>query len=45
MHRHEFEIFCLFQSSKWGLLMTATKLTPKDQIRKYFECYIILQLF
>ena len=25
--------------------MTATKLTPKDQIRKYFACYIILQLF
>ena len=45
MHHHEFEIFCLFQSSKWRLLMTAIKLTLKDQIRKYFARYIILQLF
>ena len=45
MRRHKFEIFCLFQSSKWRLLMTAIKLTLKDQICKYFTCYIILQLF
>ena len=45
MHRHEFEIFLPFQSSKWRLLTTAIKLTLKDQIHKYFACYIILQLF
>ena len=45
MRHHKFEIFLPFQSSKWRLLMTAIKLTLKDQIRKYFACYIILQLF
>ena len=37
--------FLLFQSSKWQLLMTAIKLTRKDQICKYFACYIICNYF
>ena len=36
--------FCSFQFSKWRLVVGMTEIS-KDQIRKYFTCYIILQLF
>ena len=41
----EFQIFCPFHISKWQLLMMATKLIPKGQIRKYFICYIMFEFF
>ena len=45
MRHHESEIFLPFSKFKMATLMTAIKLTLKDQIHKYFACYIILQLF
>ena len=45
MRSSEFEIFCLFQFSKWRLMTRDLRWTLKDHIHKYFAYYIILQLF
>ena len=45
MRHQEFEIFLLFSTFKMASYEKGFEATPKDHIRKYFACYIILQLF
>ena len=40
MRSSKFEIFCLFQFSKWGVSKMDMKQTPKGLFRKYFICSI-----
>ena len=45
MHSYGMQFsFCSFQFSKWQLVAGMMEIL-KDRIRKYFACYIILQLF